>query len=185
MVNRYKSENKQCSDYQERMVELFDIGLELNSDKEIKKHIDNCSACQSYLKSLVIFREQLNRKPAKQLQPDPRILNNILAFKKIKKDLHGTKSDTILGNFWVLLEYRIPVYQALVGILLIFMMFLYLSGSFKSPSDRTMYIDYSGKEEELTSSELYLVDSLSMHRPDRGQNAKEDSVLMNFLVPSL
>jgi hypothetical protein len=185
MDKSYKSENRQCADYQERMVELFDTGLSLKGDKELKKHTDNCYACQSYLKSLLIFRKQMNQTPDKQLQPDPNILNNILSYKKAKKALRHTKSDTILINIRELLEYKIPVYQALGGVVVVIMMFLYLSGSFVSPGDRSIYIDYSGNEEGLTSSELYLVDSLSLHRPDRGQNAKEDSVLMNFLVPSM
>jgi hypothetical protein len=185
MEKRYRSENKPCSDYQERMVELFDTGISLDSDKQLKKHIDTCLACQSYLESLHIFSEQMNRAPDEKLQPDPRILNNIIAYKKFKKALYPTNSDSILSKVWQLLEYRIPVYQALGGVVVVLMMFLYLSGSFVSHGERAIQIDYSGKEEGLTSSELYLVDSLSMHRPDRGQNAKEDSVLMNFLVPSM
>jgi len=185
MDKRYRSENKPCADYQKRMVELFENGISLNSDKELKKHIDACLACKSYLKSLHVFREHMNRAPDKHLRPDPRVLNNILAYKKAKKTLRATKSDTILSNLWEVLEYRIPVYQALGGVVVVLMMFMYISGSFVPPGDRAIHIDYSGQEEGLTSSELYLVDSLRMHRPDRGQNAKEDSVLMNFLVPSM
>ncbi len=185
MNKRYRSENKQCADYQKRIVELFDTGISLTSDEELKKHINTCLACQSYLENLHLFREQMNRAPDKHIQPDPRILNNLLAYKKAKKALHTTKSHTILSNLWEVLEYRIPVYQALAGFVVVLMIFLYLSGSFVSPGDRAIHIDYSGKEEDLTSSELYLVDSLRMHEPGRGQNAKEDSVLMNFLVPTM
>jgi len=185
MDNRYKSTDENCSNYQKKIVELFDNDLSLKSDQALNNHIKGCPHCQNYLENLLVLRSRLNRPPAKKLQPDSRILKNLIAYKNIKQGLKIAKPNPVWNSIRDLFEYRIPVYQALSGIVVIFMLFLYISGSIVSPGNKAIIIEYSGDYKDLTSSELYLVDTLSLNKPERGQNAKEDSVLMSFLVPTM
>ena len=118
-------------------------------------------------------------------KPDNRILKNIVTYNRIKNGLKNTKPNPLWTSLRELFEYRIPVYQALSAVVVIFMVYLFLSGGIVSSGDKAILIEYSGDYEELTSSELYLVDTLSLNKPIRGQNAKEDSVLMSFIVPTM
>lgn len=65
------------------------------------------------------------------------------------------------------------------------MLFMYISSSVISLGTRATNIEYSGNQEGITSSELYVLDTLNLTKPERGQNAKEDSVLISFLVPTM
>jgi len=177
--------DKNCSKCQEKIIELFDNNISLNSDQSLNNHIKNCPDCQIYLENLTVIKNRLNEPSVKKLQPDPRIIKNIIAYKNLKQGLKITKPNPVWNSVRELFEYRIPVYQALSGVVVAIMLFLYISGSIVSPGNKAIIIEYSGDYEELTSSELYLVDTLSLNKPERGQNAKEDSVLMSFLVPTM
>ena len=185
MDNTHKSTGENCSDYQERIVELLDNDFSLKNDQFLNSHIKDCPDCQNYLEKLVVLRNGLNKPPAKNLHPDSRIIKNIIAYKNIKHGLKVTKPNPVWNSIRDLFEYRVPVYQALSGVVVIFMLFLYISSSIISPENRAIVIEYSGDYKDLTSSELYLVDTLSLNKPEKGQNAKEDSVLMSFLVPTM
>jgi hypothetical protein len=183
MDKRYKPANESCSSYQEQLSEKFDLDFKLNDDQPLKNHVENCPDCHIYLEGLILMKNRLNQSPTKNLYPDPRIIKNISAYKNAKKGLKGAKPNPIWISIRDLFEYRIPVYQALSGVVVIFMVFLYISSGIYSSGKQVHVIDYSREYGDLNSSELYLVDTLSMGNPDRGQNAKEDSVLMSYLVP--
>jgi hypothetical protein len=183
MDKSYKPKNEPCSDYQEQLTEHFNENFNLNNFQPLKNHVENCQDCQNYLENLVLINNLMSHSPAKKLSPDPRIIKNLLAYKQAKMGLKRGKSNWFWMYIRDMFEYRIPVYQALGVVVVIFMVYLYMSGSIYSSGKQVHVIDYSKEIGDLTSSELYLVDTLSMGDPNQGQNAKEDSVLMSFLEP--
>ena len=68
---------------------------------------------------------------------------------------------------------------------MVLMLFIYISSSLISTGTRATNIEYPGNQEGIASSELYVLDTLNLTKPERGQNAKEDSVLISFLVPTM
>ena len=101
-------------------------------------------------------------------------------LKRVRKN-QSSLWDTILAIF----EFKIPVYQALSGAVVILMLFMYVSGTVISTDPREKYDDYTGNQQGIMSSEFSAFDSLADINPSRGQNAKEDSVLIGFLVPTM
>jgi hypothetical protein len=180
-----KSQDDNCTNYQEKIFELFDKNLSVNSDSTLSDHIKNCQNCQIYLQNLDILKNRMSDSPSKSLKPDSRIQQNIIAYNNIKKGLQSTKPNPFWDSIRDIFEYRVPVYQALSGVVVVFMLFLYISNSIVSPGKRTTMSEYSGEQKDITSSELYVLDTLSLNKPERGQNAKEDSVLISFLVPTM
>jgi hypothetical protein len=185
MNNSDFSKDERCAKYQQELIEIFDKDQLSEIDQSTDQHLKSCPECQKFNENLINLKMRLSKSPDKKLQPDPRILKNILAFRSIKRGLSTNKPNPFWGTIRELFEYRIPVYQALGGIAVIFVLFLFISGNMVSSDQKAILIEYSGDYKELTSSELYLVDTLSLNNPERGQNAKEDSVLMSFLVPTM
>jgi hypothetical protein len=185
MDKKDKSQNDNCSIFQERIFELFNDGISVNRDLSENNHINNCLKCQNYLENLHILKNHMQKSPSKELKPNPRIIKNIIAHKNIKKDFRKIRPNSIWGSIRTIFEYRIPVYQALSGAVVALMLFMYISSNLISPDNRATNIEYSGNQNDITSSELYVLDTLNLTKPERGQNAKEDSVLISFLVPTM
>lgn len=185
MDRKEKSQNDNCSIFQEKIFELFNDGISVNSDKSVNNHINKCLKCQNYLKNLNILKNHMQESPSKDLKPNSQIIKNIIAYKNIKTGFQKIGPFSIWGSVRAIFEYRIPLYQALSGAVVALMLFMYISSSVISPGTRATNIEYSGNQEGITSSELYVLDTLNLTKPERGQNAKEDSVLISFLVPTM
>jgi hypothetical protein len=185
MDKNFKSPNENCSAYQQQILDLLDRHLSTNGDQILQSHLKDCPACNSYLKRLEVIRGRLIKSPKNNLQPDPRIKKNIIAYKNIKSGLKGTKPSFVWNSIRELFEYRIPVYQALSGVVVLLILFIYISNSVLSSGNKALSIEYTGEYEGISSSQFYLEDTLSLNELERGENAKEDSVLMSFLVPTM
>jgi len=185
MDRKDKSQNDNCWSFQERIFELFNDGISVNRDSSVNNHINNCLKCQNYLENINILKNHMQESPLKDLKPNPRIIKNIIAHKNIKTGFQKIRHNSIWGSIRTIFEYRIPVYQALSGAVVALMLFMYISSNLISPGNRATNIEYSGNQNDITSSELYVLDTLNLTKPERGQNAKEDSVLISFLVPTM
>jgi hypothetical protein len=185
MSNKDKMQKENCSLYQEKIVELFDHDISFKSDRSLNQHLHRCTECQYYLENLIAIKNRLDESPSLKLEPDRRIIKNILSYNKLKIRLNRKIPNQFWNSIWQLFEYRIPVYQALGGLVVIFMLSSFISSDFVTTGNKAISIEYSRDYEDLTSSELYLVDTLSLNKPERGQNVKEDSLLMSFLVPTM
>jgi hypothetical protein len=174
-----------CKEYQQMLIEIFDDKILLENNHLLSRHVKICTECQSFLQGLTNYNARLNAEPRKDLQPDPRILRNMLAYTKVKHGLNTSRKKTLWSSLRDIFEYRVPVYQALGGLIVMFVLFLYTSKTDILSGNNAVMIDYSAENEGLTSSELYLVDTLVSNNIPKGQNAKEDSVLMSFLVPTM
>ena len=121
MDKSYKPKNEPCSDYHEQLTEHFNENFNLNNFQPLKNHVENCQDCQNYLENLVLINNLMSHSPAKKLSPDPRIIKNLLAYKQAKMGLKRGKSNWFWMYIRDMFEYRIPVYQALGGVVVIFM----------------------------------------------------------------
>jgi hypothetical protein len=185
MDKKFKSTDVNCSKYQQQILDLFDRHLSTDSDQALWNHLEVCPECTSYLNRLEVIRDRLKKSPKNKLQPDPRIKKNIIAYRTIKSGLKSTKPNYVWNSIREFFEYRIPVYQVLSGVMVILILFIYISNNMISSGNNDISIEYTGDYEGISSSQLYLKDTLSLNELERGENAKEDSVLMSFLVPTM
>ncbi|MCK4560373.1 MAG: hypothetical protein KAV45_11370, partial [Calditrichia bacterium] len=73
MDRKDKSQNDNCWSFQEKIFELFNDGISVNSDSSVNNHINNCLNCQNYLENLNILKNHMLESPSKDLKPNPRI----------------------------------------------------------------------------------------------------------------
>jgi len=174
-----------CSNFQEIIFTLIEYGTQLNTDSEVMHHLRFCSDCQKYLENLTLIKNKMQGSPSRSLKPDSRIIKNILTYKNMKKGFQRIKPNTFWKSIQLIFKFRIPVYQALSGAVVVFMLFAYLSDRLFSSGSGTPNIEYSENLTGISSSELYVLDTLTLSNHEQGQNAKEDSVLIRFLVSTM
>jgi hypothetical protein len=109
----------------------------------------------------------------------------MITYKNIKAGLPKRKPSNILDLLQEVIEFRIPVYQVLSGILLVFMIFIYMSWQLNWFAGGVHQVQKSEIQTARSSSELYVLDTLMSSNQEQGQNAKEDSLSIRFLVPTM
>ena len=170
-----------CTAFQEKIFEYVDAGVPINDDISIKNHIIHCKSCQSFLENITLLKNHMLKPPLEDFEPDPRILETVISSMPVTKRFQKANLTVIWNFIRTFFEYRIPVYQALGGLMVVLMFFIVLNGS----DPRGSYIENRSNQGSITSSELYVLDTLNLEKFETGQNAKEDSVLVSFLVPTM
>ena len=149
MDNKGKSNKVNCLKYQEKIFGVFDDGAAIENDLSLKNHIAICYNCQNYLENLSVIKDKMKISPSDDLKPNPQILKNIIAFKKVKLGLIRKNKESFWDIIRTIFEFRIPVYQALSGAVVILMLFMYVSGNIVSTDRVTNYIEYTGVHMKL------------------------------------
>ena len=174
-----------CDDVQKQIFHyLLDDNKKNDFDPSVQEHIQHCKVCSHFVQIFQAAEEYLPQKPLADLKPDSNISRHILEYQDVKKHLRKKSVRSIREKIFDLFSYRIPVYQVVSGIMIVFFASMLLFGGVFAPHDSGDFLP-SVKLERNGVSDLYLVDSLEQRDSLRGQNAQEDSVLMKFLVPSL
>ena len=180
-----KSNNTECKPFQDKLIAAANPTGLMEIDTSLKIHIDKCAKCRLFAKSITIIREQMQRSPGKDLKPNRKILINARKLMRVRQEFQMSKNNSLWQSLRQIVEYRIPAYQAVSGLVVMIILVFFLSGTMMPPETPWADGNRSGRIEGANGSDLYAVDSLNLLKPDRGQNAKEDSVLVGFLVPTL
>ena len=149
----------------------------------VKKHLQSCEHCQNYQQVLLKLK---NVSMNDGLIPNPRIRKHIIQRVKEKRATTAVTWKNSWQHVKNIFEYRIPVYQALVGaafILIIFMMSNKLSSSMFPKSTK----EYRFTNVEIpVASQMNVINNLqSFEHQKIGKNVKEDSVMSQYIVPAM
>lgn len=175
-----------CSEIEELLIKqrVVENDLKTAESEVLKTHLATCEECAKYqrvllkVSHLVAIENEFGLAPNSELKED-------LSGRLRAKNIPVPKTDSTQKSFLDFLKIKIPVYQAAVGTLLLFLVFYAVS-------------DYGlGNQEKLDSSpaifnERPIADSLTMIQNIRllesqklGRNIEEDSLLIRFIVTSV
>jgi hypothetical protein len=180
MDREKKATGKTCTKFDRQIKELIEGTANLQTYPGLQEHILHCPDCAAILRLLTTLRAGLEMDNAKLPAAPRSILQNTLNYMEIKNTANRKKE-----NLWdyisALLRYRIPVYQAIGGLIVI----LFLSGFLWNSRTLTGKTGMPGFSEGADVQDVYALDTLQAERVDKGQNAREDSILVSFLQYSL
>lgn len=161
--------------------------IEKLSDKEsaaLQNHLKTCASCKQFASSLEQLRDSM--------QIDDHLQPHTALLKKLQKKI--SKADSAKPNWMVnlvqrltaLLQYRIPLYQATLAIILILIIFglsLNFNFSFLAPTKNSGHlIPY----ESVTYDAPYMLNILSTLDTEKvGISAQEDTLLTRFIFTSM
>jgi len=175
-----------CKDI-ERLLTLKSCDrLTEEENQTIEKHLTSCEHCRSYQNNLLNIQYSMKVDADVKLIPNPGIRQNIIQRMKVVKHEESGLFQQGWRYMKNVFEYRIPVYQALLGvagILLIFIAINQPSVFFDwKPSERQALIE----KEIVVSDQVYVIKNLDMIKQQKiGRNVREDSVLVRYIVPAM
>ncbi|MGB7062983.1 MAG: hypothetical protein WBF13_11610 [Candidatus Zixiibacteriota bacterium] len=151
----------------------------------LEEHLKSCDLCRSYEKTLSHLQDSM-RVGAEKLAPDPAIRENIIQrMEALRPEQAGA---LVRGWHYVrdLLRHRIPVYQPLLGAVLVLLIFvgakrLTLPAEKKPPDVQSL-----ARTEIVMPTQMGVIDNLEIIKTQKiGRSAGEDTTLARFIVSSM
>ncbi|MCU0645923.1 MAG: zf-HC2 domain-containing protein [bacterium] len=175
-----------CEHAEELLVRQIFEDLTENETQDLNDHLKICMHCQSYRLQLTSFQQSINIENSRLLKPDPAIRKRIIRQMKSWQPKRISFVQVIWQRLLGMLQYRIPVYQGVIGMavsLLIFLAVNYFSISTKhapkvAPEFHAM--------KEVAATQVNVINSLDILEQQKiGRSAIEDTSLTRFIVTAL
>jgi len=179
MVKKINQSDMNCSDVQ--------MILSINDDRadmaKVSAHLDQCADCMAYKKTVNSLEKiySLDTKVG-TISPQESVKRNLItSMKNLSKE-----RDSLWGPIWRLFEYRIPVYQAVTGVAIIFIIFFAAQKISWQTSDMPSVTNIKIEIDKSDFPELFVLDSLKIKNlHNLGRNALEDSAITKYMVTAL
>jgi hypothetical protein len=187
MKRRKKISENTCALFEEFLIKK-DLNMLGDADLEIlKEHLKECTNCIHYDQSLNIIKSQIKVKPDFKLIPNPQIKHNLIQY---FKNSYESKKAGRLGlweDIKKLCSYRIPVYQAAIGaILVIIFVFSFREFSLSTKYNQTISGQSQILLDTLFNKQLNVIDDIRILDQQKiGRTVIEDSVLTSLIFKSL
>jgi hypothetical protein len=172
-----------CDEVERLLIKKDVDGLTPEENLLLEDHLKSCERCRSYQNALLNVQNSIQMDSEEKLIPDPAIRQNIIQrMKTLRPEQTG-----IFKSGWQyirnMLEYRIPVYQTLLGIVLILLISFSINTLFLTTEKESSKLPGFAQMEPLVSSQMGVLDNLEIIDQQKiGISAKEDTSLTRFLV---
>jgi hypothetical protein len=186
MKDLHKNQTIKCDAVEELLIKQNFESLSENENAMLQNHLKNCKHCQNYQNQLVFIQKSMSVSQKSQLKPDPAIRQSLMDRMNAVKHKRHRIGDLFWQRLLNLLEYRIPVYQGLIGLacsLLIFVAIHYFSfSSHYQPN----IPQYEMRMADTTFYQINVIKNLQIIEQQKiGKNVREDSLLTRFVVSSM
>ena len=175
-----------CEDIEKLLIKQEIENLSREERNLIQQHVQTCINCQDYQTQLASIENSMEINQSSLLQPDPAIRQKLINRFEVLKAKKHRFINIIWQSLLSMLEYRIPVYQGLIGVasfILIFVVIHSSSFSFRHQADR---LNYTPMMADTTFSEINVIKNLQIIEHQKiGKNVNEDSLLTRFIVSSM
>ncbi len=157
-----------------------------DENRLVEEHLVACQRCRRYQNAISRLKSAVRIGEEEKLAPDPCIRENLgQRMKELKTEEIGVL-ERAWKSFRGAFAYRIPVYQAVLGIALIVVMSLTLkslpSSALQEPSEDRHLVRMAMPE----PSEMGVIDNLDVLKQQKiGRNVTEDTTLMRFVVSTM
>ena len=181
-----KANQLTCAAFEDLLIQQHVDNLNEAETRKLNQHLENCGHCQQFQNVLCTMSQSITIEETSDLKPDPQIRNLIIQKMKQSQIKRTTFLKDVLRDVWHLLEYRIPVYQGILGILLVILL---IWGSIALPiwyQQNFHQIHYPAQEENIQVNQTNLLNSLDILEPQKiGKAVSEDTMLAKFFSPAM
>ncbi len=182
-MNRFTYKNNiTCQEIEDFIIKDYLDELNKKQRKLVLQHVYSCSNCSKYAETVHQISGSLQEDEYIP-QPDPEIRKHLLFTLKMKKANKERKLVDFMNTIFGFFEYRIPIYQAVLAVLLVAVL-LFTVDSIVLPARSNRYsttnyfiIDYN----DLPRSSIMNYPEL-LNEQKSGRNVKEDSILTRYMV---
>ncbi len=186
MKDLHKNQTMKCEAVEQLLIKQGIERLSADENSLLQNHLKTCIHCQEYQNQLVSIRSSITINQKSPLKPDPAIHQSLMNRMKTLKPNKQWFFDSFWQRLLNVLEYRIPVYQGLIGLacsLLIFVVINYFSFS---SQHQAVTPQYEMRMADTTFYQLNVIKNLQIIEQQKiGKNVSEDSLLTRFIVSSM
>ncbi len=183
-----KTGGRNCVEVQDLLIKRDFAELAVPESMALTEHLQECEACRAFQNVLLKMQQAIQPAAVESLAPDPAIRQNL------RNSIHlaqpARHASPGLSEIWHaildILKLRIPVYQAVLGMAMIFAIFIGID-KLNARGEREMLkrlqIEQSGKQiiaPSAVSPHIAQIDSQKI-----GRSVAEDSLLMRFMVTAM
>ena len=176
MKNRDNKPDDSCGQIMHLFVQKDSDEFTNKEQVRIQKHIETCPSCRAFQEGIEELFTSFAVDLRSQLEPNPKIRKKTLA--RLRQKESSDRPFIVIRRFILdFTKLKIPVYQAVVGTMILLLAFFFLSGQKTTisqlPSDRNQPQLYSQIIEEF-----FNIHGIGINPyPKIGRSLKEDSLL--------
>lgn len=177
-----KAKVSSCADVSDLIAKQYKVTLTGDEAGRLAAHLDECPECREAAAVWMRLHETLNAPAAGDVVPDPQLQRQLR--RHLRRRHYPTRKG--IAPIWKglqhLLNLRVPLYQAALGILLLLALFYFSdplppnSGESAAPFQNVQFLADSTER-----SDTLQIDT--SRQP--GRSIKDDSLLSRFMTPVL
>ena len=178
-------DQKKCKQIEELILKQSSESLSKQESNWVETHLSNCVSCRAFSISAKKIAKAMVVEPEASLHPDPAIRENIIRRMEVKSENKQNVLYDIFDTLRNILSYRIPLYQAALAIVIIFITLfgfdfsnLWKDGN-RIESVNSQEIIYPANDQFMETNHP----ELSQQKV--GINVREDSILARFIYRSM
>jgi len=180
MSNTNNNSEIKCSDIRQILIKKNYEKLGENLICSLHEHLISCPDCQQFEHSLMNVQSAMKITSKDKMLPDPKIrtflVNRLKKEKMEKQNIFSVVSHRI----WKILDFRIPVYQGIIGFAIIILIFLGLNNSQLWDSQPSVESFEYTPVEQL--NQVNVINSLKFIQEQKiGKTVQEDTILTHLL----
>lgn len=180
-----ENKNTKCDDVEFLLIKKNFDELTQQESLLLEEHLKSCDLCRSYEKTLSHLQDSM-RVEAEKLAPDPATRERIIRrMKALRPEPAGV---VVRGWHYLrdLLQHRIPVYQPILGAVLVLLIFVGAK-QLTSPTVEKPAVDQSLlRTEAVMPAQMSVMDNLDIVKAQKiGRSAGEDTTLSRFIVTTM
>jgi hypothetical protein len=186
MKNPNEKKAPSCDQIEQLLVNRTCDRLTEEEERLLRQHLAICARCREYQTALDEVVRAVKPQEERSLLPNPVIRENILKRMKMLKP----EDVGVPGKAWEFIRsafaHPIPVYQAVLGAALIFLLSLGLRHLPSSAVRKVSPPRPLVRMEATLPSQLRVIDNLEIVKQQKiGQSVTDDTTLARFIVSSM
>jgi hypothetical protein len=186
MKNLHKNQTMKCDTVKQLIIKQGIETLSADENNILQSHLKTCVPCQDYHNQLVSLQSSIMISVKSPLQPDPAIHPNLMKRMNAFKSPKHRAVDSPWQKLLNILEYRIPVYQGLIGLACSLLIFVAINYFSFSSQHKTGSSEYSINVADSSCYQINVIKNLQIIEQQKiGKNVREDSLLTRFIVSSM
>ena len=186
MKNPNESRAPSCDEVEKLLVSRTCDRLTEEEDRLIQEHLAICARCREYQTALDDVVKTVKPRDEGKLAPNPAIRENVLKRMRMLKPQEIGVLENTLQSIRSAFAHPIPVYQAVLGAALIFLLSLGLRHLPSSAVHEVTQPRPLVRMETFLPSQLGVIENLEIVKQQKiGRSVTEDTTLTRFIVSTM
>jgi len=182
MENPNENKKMKCDKIEFLLIKRNFDELTMKESLLVEEHLKGCDSCRSYQKTLSNLQDSM-KVSTERLVPDPAIRENIIQ----RMEALRPRQPGIVARGWHhlgdLFKHRIPVYQPLLAVFLVLLIFIGTKQLTAPPEEEPAGIQTLAPTEIVIPAQMSVMDNLGIVKAQKiGRSAGEDTTLARFIV---